>query len=196
MSLAPLQVLLLVFAACGTAPPGSAAQASGSAVREEASSPPPPRDTRREEVQSTTQEPKPVTAATTTVLASADDSFEYKVGNPSFHGRTIVRVTGDGNAEASFERGGKTQRYTGTVPPAKLRALRESLTKHPIDRYKPAKRNAVPDEATMALTLVTGGVRTQATYLDNERFQIDALGDLVELIQQIASRVSGGKIEY
>jgi hypothetical protein len=132
----------------------------------------------------------------TTVLASASDSFEYKVGNPSFHGRTIVRVTGDGKAEASFERGGKTERYAGAVPAAKLQALRASLTDHPIDHYHPAKRSPVPDEATMEMTLVTGGARIEARFLNNDQHQIDALGDLVDVIQAIASAVSKGKIEY
>lgn len=134
--------------------------------------------------------------AAATVLASANDSFEYKVGNPHFHGRTFVRVTGDGNAEVSFERGGKTQSHNGAVPAAKLGSLRASLTKHPIDSYKPAMRNPVPDEAMMEFTLVTGGARTEAHFLNNDRHKIDALGELVEVIEEIASKVSGGKIEY
>jgi hypothetical protein len=193
---APLHALLLALVACGTTARGSATQAgSGAAVRDGSGSPSAAHDTEREAVQDTTQEPKTVTAAAT-VLASANDWFEYKVGNPSFHGRTIVRVTGDGNAEASFERGGKIQSYKGAVPAAKLKALRDSLAKHPIDSYKPAKRNPVPDEATMEFTLVTGGARTEAKLLDNARHEIDALDELVEVIQAIASKVSGGKIEY
>ena len=196
MTAASLHTLLLALVACGTSVQGSATQVgSGSAVRDEAGLPPTRHDATRGKIQDTTQETKPVTAAAT-VLASANDSFEYKVGNPSFHGRTIVRVTGDGKAEASFERGGKTQSYHGTAPAAKLKALRDSLTKHPIDSYKPAKRNPVPDEATMEFTLVTGGARTEAKLLDNERHEIDALGELVDVIQEIASKVSGGKIEY
>lgn len=134
--------------------------------------------------------------AAATVLASAQDSFEYRVGNPHFHGRTIVRVTGDGVAEASFERGGQVQRYQGTVPAAKLEALRDSLTKHPIDRYQPTMRRPVPDEATLEFVLVTGGVRTEASYLDNARHELDALDALVQVIQEIAAHVSSGKITY
>lgn len=189
-----LAVLLLALVACGPSQ-GSAPQAgSASAVREPAGSPPSTHDARREEVHDTKQETKTVTAPA--VLASANDSLEYKVGNPGFHGRTVVRVTGDGNAEASFERGGKTDRYQGAVPPAKLQALRTSLTSHPIDGYKPARRAPVPDEATIELTLVTGGATTHARFLDNDRHDLDDLGELVELIQGIASHVSGGKIKY
>jgi len=54
----------------------------------------------------------------------------------------------------------------------------------------------VPDEATMQFVLVTGGKRTEASYLNGDRYAIEALGDLVEVIQDIASKVSGGKIEY
>jgi hypothetical protein len=186
VSAAPLRPFLFALVACGTAAQGPATPVgSGSAVRDE----------RREASQDPAQETKPV-KATATVLASATDSFEYKVGNPHFHGRTIVRVTGDGNAEASFEQGGKTQRYTGTVPATELAALRDSLTRHPLDSYKPPTRHAVPDEATMEFTLVTGGVRTEAELLDNTRHEIAALGELVDVIQEIASKVSGGKIEY
>jgi hypothetical protein len=152
-------------------------------------------DASRKASQDAPQETRPVTAAAT-VLASAKDSFEYKVGNPHFHGRTIVRVTGDGDAEASFERGGKVQRSQGTVPAAMLEALRDSLTKHPIDKYTPAKRRPVPDEATMEFILVTGGVRTEASYLDNDRNALDALDALVQVIQEIAAHVSNGKITY
>jgi hypothetical protein len=168
---------------------------SGSAVHDGSGLPPATQDANHEDVQNTRQEKKPVTA-TATVLANANDAFEYKVGNPHFHGRTIVRVTGNGNVEASFERGGKIQSYKGTVPPAKLKALRNSLAKHPIDKYQPAKRSPVPDEATMEFTLVTGGVRAQATYLDNARHEVAALDELVDVIQEIASKVSKGKIEY
>jgi hypothetical protein len=187
--------LVLALVGCGT-PQGSATQVgAGSAVRDQASLPVTTQDAAREAIQDTTQEPKTVTAPAA-VLGSANDSFEYKVGNPSFHGRTVVRVTGDGKAEVSFEQGGKTQHYRGTVPAAKLKALRASLTAHPIDHYKPGKRSPVPDEATLELTVVTGGARTEARILDNERHQIDALGELVDVIQEIASKVSGGKVEY
>ncbi len=135
-----------------------------------------------------------MTAAT--LLATASDTFEYKVGNPHFQGRTIVRVTGDGNAEASLERAGKVESYQGTVPPAKLTALRESLTKHPLASYQPKKRPAVPDEVTLEFILVTGGVRSEASILHNERYEIDALGELVEVLQDIAKKVSGGKITH
>ena len=134
--------------------------------------------------------------APATILASATDSFDYQVGNPHFQGRTIVHITGDGNAEASFERGGKVDSYKGPVPAAKLAALRESLTRHPLASYKPKMRPAVPDEVTMEFTLVSGGERSEAKILDNERHEIDALGELVEVIQDIAKKVSGGKIEY
>lgn len=195
MSAASFHALLLALVACGPASQGSATQAgSGSAVGDTSSWPPITHDASREEIHDAMQETKTVTAPA--VLASAKDSLEYKVGNPDFDGRTIVRVTGNGTAEASFERGGKTRRYRGTVPAAKLKALRDSLTNHPIERYKPAKRNPVPDEATIELTLLTGGARTHASLLDNDRHDIDALGDLVDLIQEIASKVSGGKIEY
>jgi hypothetical protein len=187
--------LVCALVGCGTSP-GPAAQAgAGSAVREQAGLPAITQDAGREAIQDTTQEPRTVTASAA-ALASANDSFEYKVGNPSFHGRTIVRVTGDGKAEVSFEQGGKTQHYRGTVPAAKLTALRESLTTHPIERYRPGKRSPVPDEATMELTVVTGGTRTEARILDGERHQIDALGELVDVVQEIASKVSGGKVEY
>lgn len=134
--------------------------------------------------------------APATVLASATDSFEYKVGNPHFRGRTVVRITGDGNAEASFERGGKVDSYKGTVPAAKLTALRESLSNHPLASYQPKKRPAVPDEVTLEFVLVSGGERSAASILHDERYEIDALGELVEIIQDIAKKVSGGKIEY
>lgn len=181
-------LLGLALAACGSAPQGAPPQGTapqGSAAGAPIPDPPP----------DPPQEAQPVTA-TAPVLATASDSFEYKVGNPNFHGRTIVRVTGDGSAEASFERGGQLKRYQGAAPPAKLKALRDSLAKHPLGSYQPAKRPAVPDEATMELTLITGGVRTEAKLLDGARHEIDALGELVDVIQEIASKVSGGKIEY
>lgn len=195
MSAASSCTLLVVLVACGPSSQGAAPQAgSGSAVSTDSSLPVVAQDAGREQVQDARQETKTVTAPA--VLASANDAFEYKVGNPHFEGRTIVRVTGDGKAEASFERGGKTQRYEGTVPPAKLKVLRSSLTDHAIDRYKRSNRNLVPDEATIDLTVVTAGVRTHASLPANDRHDIDALGDLVELVQDIASKVSGGKIEY
>jgi hypothetical protein len=179
-------------AAPGSVAPGSAAPAT---AHNEPALPLTPAGAKSEDVPATPQGPNPVTA-TAKILRSANDSFEYKVGNPNFQGRTLVRVTGDGLAEASFERGGKTQHYKGPAPAAKLQALRRSLAKQPIDGYKTAKRNPVPDEATMQFVLVTGGKRTEASYLNGDRYSIEALGDLVEVIQDIASKVSGGKIEY
>ena len=175
-----LRALMIVFAACGTsAPPAQVGSATPPIVPD--ASPP--------------QETKPVTPPAS-VLASATDSFEYKVGNPHFHGRTIVRVTGDGTAEVSLERGGKIERYAGPAPAAKLAALRESLTKHPLASYQPKQRPPVPDEVTMEFTLVTDGERSAASILHNERYEMDALGELVELVQDIAKAVSSGKIAY
>jgi len=183
-------VVVGLVVACGR---GSQAPASQGSATPTSDLPPVTQDAKPEAVQDPRQESSPVTAA---VLANANDSLEYQVGNPDFEGRTVVRVAGDGSAEASFERGGKTQRYQGRVPAAKLQALRDSLTSHPIDRYKPAKRKPVPDEAALEFTLVTGGTRAHAGFLSTDRHTIDALGDLVDLIQDIASKISGGKIKY
>jgi hypothetical protein len=130
------------------------------------------------------------------VLASANDSFEYKIGNPHFHGRTTVRVTGDGKAETSLERGGSVDRYQGAIPRGTLLALRDLLAKHPIDRHRPERMYAIPDEAIIELTLVTGGARTQAMYFDGHRREVAALGELAAVILEVASAVSGGKITY
>ena len=130
------------------------------------------------------------------VLATASDTFEYKVGNPKFHGRTVLRVTGDGNAEATFEQAGRVHRHEGPVPAAKLAALRDSLTEHPLGEYQPNQRNPVPDEVTLEFILVSGGTRSEARILHNERYEIDALGELVEVLEDIVKKVSGGKITH
>jgi hypothetical protein len=132
----------------------------------------------------------------TTMLTTATDVFDYAVGNPHFHGRSTLQITGDGAALVTFERGGKTQEYKGTVSAKQLDALRASLTAHPIDSYKPPKRPLVPDEATMELTVVNAGARAQNSIPDNERWEIEPLGELVTLINEIMGSVSGGTVRY
>ena len=180
--------LALALVACGNHGKPATSQGSGSAVQA----------TPDVAAQTPPDAPQETTAVTSTgpALASADDSFDYQVGNPNFKGRTHVHVTGDGTADVSRERGGKTESFKGTVPAAKLKALRESLTKHPVSGYKTGNRPLVPDESTIDLVVVTGGAKVTSSIPDNDRHTIAPLGELVDLVNEIAAPGSGGKIEY
>jgi hypothetical protein len=132
----------------------------------------------------------------TTMLTTAADVFDYAVGNPHFHGRSTLHITGDGAATVTFEQSGKTQDYKGKVAAKQLDALRASLAAHPIDSYKFPKRPLVPDEATMDFSLVNAGARTHNSIPDNERWESEPLGELVTLINEIMGSLSGGKVRY
>lgn len=133
--------------------------------------------------------------ASAPLLAASGDSIQYAVGNPNFRGRTTVKIAGDGAVEVSSEAGGKIDRYTGTLDAAELGKLRETLAANDPRALDTTPRNGVPDEARIELTL--GGARNARIELwDNEQWKQPALRALVVAFNEIASKVSDGKIRY
>ena len=149
------------------------------------------------------QPPPPSTAMTTPppsaaapVLAAATDSIQYAVGNPSFRGRTTVKVTGSGAVEVSFEHAGKTDRYTGQLDPGALRALRDTVTTHDPRTLQSARATGQPDETRIELTVSAGGGDAKVVLWDGEQWKLPPLRALVMAFNEIASKTTGGKVKY
>ena len=142
-----------------------------------------------------TSTPPPASTAAP-ILSAATDSIQYAVGNPSFRGRTVVKVTGSGAVDVSFERGGKTDRYTGQLDADELRGLRDNLASHDPRALHSARATGKPDEARIELTIRGTAGDSQVTLWDGEQWQIPSLRALVVAFNAIASKTSGGKVKY
>jgi hypothetical protein len=139
----------------------------------------------------------PSTASTAApILATATDTIQYAVGNPSFRGRTVVKVTGSGAVDVSFERGGKTDHYTGQLDADELRGLRDTLASHDPRALHSGRATGKPDEARIEITIHGSAGDSQVTLWDGEQWQMPPLRALVVAFNGIASKTSGGKVKY
>ncbi len=130
------------------------------------------------------------------LLAAATDSIQYAVGNPSFRGRTTVKVTGSGAVEVTSEHGGKTDRYTGQLDPGALHDLRDTLTTNDPRTLNSARATGQPDEARIELTVSAAGGDAKVVLWDGEQWKMPPLRALVMKFNEIASKTSGGKVKY
>jgi hypothetical protein len=144
----------------------------------------------------TTPPPSAPASPSAPLLAAATDAIQYAVGNPSFRGRTTVKVTGSGAVEVTSEHGGKTDRYTGQLDAGALHSLRDTLTAHDPRALQSARTTGKPDEARIELTATGAGGDVKVVLWDGEQWQMPPLRALVVTFNEIAGKTSGGKVKY
>jgi hypothetical protein len=142
------------------------------------------------------QTPSQPASNPTPILATAADWVEYAVGNPSFRGRTTVKVGGDGAVDVGFDHNGKTDRYAGQLDAVELRGLRDTLTANDPRALKSARATGKPDEARIELTVGSGGHSAKVVMWDAEQWKMPPLRALVVSFNAIANKTSGGKVKY
>jgi hypothetical protein len=122
--------------------------------------------------------------------------LRFTIGNVHFSGRTTLEIQKSGQARLRFQQAGDSTEYSQELSgPDRVSLLRE-LTENDPEKIEPINRSPAPGEERIVLELARGEQPWRGEYWTNDQAERPALRRFVKLLEDVARKVSEGKIRF
>lgn len=120
----------------------------------------------------------------------------YEVGNPGFRGKTQIEIHKGGTVDLMHQQGENTERFSGKLTEDEVDSLYRLIERtNPCD-FRSEENIVEPDDVPLKIKLIYKDSDCQFEGWESERFQNERLHQLISEFNNIAKKVSAGKVKY